>query len=62
MEGIKKIVMVESMYQLLIGCIYFTLSVFLMLVAYSLLISLYWSLVSCLDRVRDYLNGKGNKS
>lgn len=56
------IMIVDSMYNLFIACIYFTVSVFLMLVAYSLLISLYWSLVSCLDRWRDYLNGKGNKS
>ena len=55
-------VITESLYSLMLACIYLFISSLLLLLTYSLLASLYWSIVSCFERWRDYLDGKGNKS
>jgi len=52
--------MVEVSYMVLITSLCLCLSSVLLLITYACLKSLWYSIVSCLERVRDYLNGKGN--
>ena len=53
--------MVEVSLTILLTSLYLCLSSMLLLVTYALLKSLWYSLASCYERVRDYF-GQGNKS
>lgn len=54
--------MVEVASEILLTSLYLSLSAVLLLVTYACLKSLWYSLASCWDRVRDYLDGQGNSS
>jgi hypothetical protein len=51
----------DELYQAMLASVYLMITSFCLLIAYACLSSLYWSLVACLERLRDYL-GKVNKS